>query len=89
MTSNLQDKLNWKNGIYNDDLKNCKTNYHYLQLQHAISEVLVPIPRGEDEYQNWLAQKLSDPSASYKICWSILKWFYMGKYTNYFTPTDQ
>ena len=52
MTSNLQDKLNWKNGIYNDDLKNCKTNYHYLQLQHAISKVLVPIPRGEDEYQN-------------------------------------
>ena len=52
MTSNLQDKLNWKNGIYNDDLKNCKTNYHYLQLQHAISEVLVSISRGEDEYQN-------------------------------------
>ena len=45
MTSNLKDKLNWKNGIYKDDLKNGKTNY-YLQLQHAISEVLVAILRG-------------------------------------------
>ena len=39
MISNLKDKLNWKNGIYNDDQKKkAKTNYHYLQQQHAISE---------------------------------------------------
>ena len=38
MTSNLKDKLNWKNGIYKDDLINGKTSYCYLQLQHAITE---------------------------------------------------
>ena len=26
MTSNLKNKLNWKNGIYKDGLKNSKTN---------------------------------------------------------------
>ena len=38
MTSNLKDKLNWKNGIYKDDLINGKTSYCYLQLQHTITE---------------------------------------------------
>ena len=50
-----------KNGIYEDDLKN------------AISEVSVAISRREDEYHNQKVQKLSDPSASSKIYWFILK----------------
>ena len=36
MTSNVRDKINWKNSIYNDYLKNGKTNYHYIKLQHGI-----------------------------------------------------
>ena len=49
MTSNLKDKLNWKNGIYNDDQKMAKTNYHYLQQQPAISEVSVVKSMGKNE----------------------------------------
>ena len=30
MTSNLRDKIHWKNSIYKNYLKNGKTNYHLL-----------------------------------------------------------
>ena len=66
MTSNLKDKLNWKNYIYRDDLKIGRTRYRYLQLQHAISEVSVAIFRGKDEYKGRLVQKLKGPSANSK-----------------------
>ena len=79
MTSDLRDKINWKNSIYKDYLKNGKTNYHYIKLQYAISEVSAAISKGKDEYHRRLAQKLSDPSASSKTYWSILKRFYNGK----------
>ena len=52
---------------------------NYLQLQNAISEVSVAISRGKDDYHSRLAQKLSDPSASSKTYWSILKRFFNGK----------
>ena len=63
MMSNLNDKLNWKNV-----LKNAKTNYHYVHLQHAISEVSAAILREKDEYHSRLSQKRRDPSASSKAC---------------------
>ena len=67
MTSNLKDKL--LNCILDklNILKNRKTHYRYLQLQHAISEVSAVISREEDKYHSRLAQKLSDPSANSKI----------------------
>ena len=46
MTPSLRDKINWKNGIYKDYIKNSKTNYCYLKLQNAISDVSVAIYRG-------------------------------------------
>ena len=49
MTSDLRDKINWKNSIYKDYLKNGKTNYHYIKLQYAISEVSAAISKGKDE----------------------------------------
>ena len=52
MTSNLKNKLNWKNSTYKDDLKNGKTNYHYLQPEHAKSQVSVAISWGEYEYRS-------------------------------------
>ena len=79
MISDLRDKINWKNSIYKDYLKNCKTNYHYIKLQYAISEVSAAIFKGKDEYHQQLAQKLSDPSTSSKSYWSVLKIFYNGK----------
>ena len=50
MTPNLRDKINWKNSIYKDYLKNGKTNCHYIKLQYAISEVSAAISKGRDEY---------------------------------------
>ena len=47
--TNLRDKINWENSIYNniykDYLKNGQTNYDHFKLQHAISEV----SKGKDE----------------------------------------
>ena len=79
MTPNLRNKITWKNCIYKEYIKKGKTNYHYLQLQNAISEVSVAISRGKDDYHSRLAQKLSDPSASSKTYWSIFKRFFNGK----------
>ena len=86
MTSNLRDKVNWKNSIYKDYLKNGETNYHYTKLQHAISEVSVVISKEKDKHHRRLAQNLSDPSASSKTYWSILKDFIMGKKCQLFHP---
>ena len=86
MTPNLRNKLNWKNGIYKDYIKNSKTNYHYLQLQNAISEVSVAISTGKDDYYSRLAQKLSGPSASSKILSFILKRFFNGKKVSIIPP---
>ena len=66
MITNLRNKINSKNGIYKEYIKKSKTNYHYLQLQNAISEVSVAIYRGKDDYHSRLAQKLGDLSASSK-----------------------
>ena len=49
MTSSLRDKINCENSIYKDYLKNGKTNYHYIKLQHAISEVSEAISKAEDK----------------------------------------
>ena len=42
-------KINWKNSNYKNYLKNGKTNYHYIKLQYAISEVSAAISKGKDE----------------------------------------
>ena len=89
MTPNLRNKMNWKNGFYKEYIKNGKTNYHYLQLQNAISEVSVAISIGKDDYHNGLAQKLSDPSGSSKTLVYFQKIFQWEKSTNYSTPSDQ
>ena len=86
MTRNLRNKMNWKNGFYKEYIKNGKTNYHYLQLQNAISEVSVAISRGKDDYHSGLAQKLSNPSGSSKTYWSIFKRFFNGKKVKLFHP---
>ena len=54
-------------------------NYHNLQLQHAISEVLVAICIRKVEYRSWLAQKLVNLSESSKTKCSIIKKFQNGK----------
>ena len=87
MTSNLRNKINCKNGIYKEYIKNGKTNYHYFQLQNAISEGSVAISRWKDDYHSRLAQKLSDPNASSKTYWSILKRFFNGKKYQLFRPS--
>ena len=76
MTSNWKDKLNWKNGVYKDDLKNSKTNYCCVQLQRAVSRSIklsVAISRRKGGNHRQLAQKLSDPSVSSKTYWFIFE----------------
>ena len=49
VTPYLRNKINCKNGICKDYIKNGKTNCHYLQLQNGISEVSVAIFREKDD----------------------------------------
>ena len=47
MISDLRGKISWKNSIYKDYLKNGKTSYHCIKLQHSVSEVSVAISKGK------------------------------------------
>ena len=84
MSPNLWNKINWKIVyIYKKYIKNGEINYHYLQLQNAISQVSVPIPRGKDDYHSQLAQKLKKaeviPVQAQKHIGLFWKDFSMGK----------
>ena len=85
MTLNLRNKIDCKNGIYKEYIKNRKTNYHYSQLQNAISVVSVAISRGKDDY-SWLAQKLCDASVNSKPYWFILKRLFNGEKVPIISP---
>ena len=47
-TSNWRDQINWKNNTYKDYLKNDQKKYHYIKLQHAISEESLAISKRKD-----------------------------------------
>ena len=72
---NIMDKkFAWKSFKTNN--KNCDA---YLTLQAILTEFSEMILKRKDEYHQQLSHKLSDPKASAKAYWSILKTLYNGK----------
>ena len=76
MTSNIKDKINYRYNIYREYLKKGKQQIDYMKLPNQINELSELISTRKDDYNLHLANKLIDPTTSFKTYWSILKTFY-------------
>ena len=79
MSEYIKSKIHWKNCIYNQLVNNSRNHADDNILQQAISEVSELADNAENNYYDMLANKLSNPSTSSKIYWSILKIFCNNK----------
>ena len=79
MSEYIKSKIHWKNCIYNQCVNNSRNHADDNILQQAISEVSELADNAENNYYDMLANKLSNPSTSSKIYWSILKIFCNNK----------
>ena len=79
MTLNIKDKINYRNNIYREYLKKGKQQIDYMKLPNQIKELSELISTRKDDYNLHLANKLIDPTTSFKTYWSILKTFYNGR----------
>ena len=66
MTSNIKDKINYRNNIYWEYLKRGKQQVDYLKLQNTIKKLSELISTRKDDYNLHLANKLRDPTTSSK-----------------------
>ena len=79
MTSNIKDKINYRNKIYREYMKKGKQQVDYMKLQNTIKELSELISTRKNDYNPHLTNKLIDSITSAKTYWSILKIFYNGR----------
>ena len=72
MTEYIKSKIHWKNCIYNQYVNNSRNHVDYDILQQLLDNA-------KNNYYDKLANKLSNPPASSKTYWSILKTFCNNK----------
>ena len=77
VTFNDKDLL-WMTNYLNY-LKHVKRNCHYVELQRSIEEVSEDISKIKEQYYDFLAKKLNNPTTSPKTYCAIMKVFYTGK----------
>ena len=71
MTANIKDKLNFCNNIYREYLKKGKQQVEHIKLQNTIKEFSELISTRRDDYNHHLANKLVDPTTSFKTYCSM------------------
>ena len=79
MTSDIKDKINYRNNIYSKYLKKGKQQVDYMKLQNTIKKLSELMSTRKDDYNLHLANKLIDPKTSSKTYWHILKTFYNSR----------
>ena len=79
MTSDIKDKINYRNNSYSKYLKKGKQQVDYMKLQNTIKKLSELISTTKDDYNLHLANKLIDPKTSSKTYWYILKTFYNSR----------
>ena len=79
MTSNIKDKISYRNNIYKEYLEKGKQQVDYIKSQNTTKELSELISTKKDDYNLHLANKLIDPTTNSKTHWSILKTFYNGR----------
>ena len=73
MTSNIKDKINYRNNIFREYMKKNKQQVDYMKLQNTIKELSELISARKNDYNLHLANKLIGSTTSSKTYWSILK----------------
>ena len=68
-----------KNALFQEYLKDGRTVASYTNLQKSKAELTVAIRFSKSKYFKRLGDKLSNPTTSSKIYWSIIKTFVDGK----------
>ena len=79
MNDRIKSKIQQKNSLFKQYVKNGKTEHDYQNLQFAITELSDYIMERKNEYNFQLSQSLNNPATSAKTYWTILKTFYSGK----------
>ena len=86
MTSNIKDKINYRNNSYREYMKKGKRPVDYMKLQNTIKELSEMTSTRKNDYKLHLANKLIDLRTSSKTYWHILKIFYNGRKTPIIPP---
>ena len=79
MNDRIKSKIQQKNSLFKQYVKNVKTEHDYQNLQFAITELSDYIMERKNQYNFQLSQSLNNPATSAKTYWTILKTFYSGK----------
>ena len=79
MNDRIKSKIQQKNSLFKQYVKNGKTVHNYQNLRFAITELSDCIMERKNEYNFQLSQSLNNPATSAKTYWTILKTFYSGK----------
>ena len=79
MNDRIKSKIQQKNSLFKQYVKNGKTEHDYQNLQFAITELSDYIMERKNQYNFQLSQSLNNPATSAKTYWTILKTFYSGK----------
>ena len=86
MNDRTKSKIQQKNSLFKQYVKNGKTAHDYQNLQFAITELSDHTTERKNEYNFHLSQSLNNPATSSKTYWTILKTFYSGKKISLFPP---
>ena len=79
MNDRIKSKIQQKNSLFKQYLKNGKIAHDYQNLQFAITKMSDYVTERKNEYNFQLSQSLNNPATSAKTYWTILKTFYSGK----------
>ena len=86
MTEYIKSKIHWKKFIYKQYVNSSRNHADYDILQQVISEVSELVDDAKSNYDDMLANKLSNPSTSSKTYWSILKTFFNNEKISLIPP---
>ena len=75
MNDRIKSKIQQKNSLFKQYVKNGKTAHDYQNLQFAITELSVYITERKNEYNFQLSQSLNNPATSSEIYpENLLQW---------------
>ena len=75
----LKAKIELKNRVYKECIKNARPEDLYYLLQKLISEISSYISKCKNDYFIRLSNKLGDPSRSIKAYWATMRILWNGK----------
>ena len=79
LTSQIKNKINFKNDLYKNFLRNGRSHDDFYKIREACNSVNQSIIESKNAYYNRLSRKLNNPKTSSKAYWSILKSFFCDK----------